>query len=255
MWKSAWAMSMQWSFEVLASDILLARDWVFTAKSQTSSALPPKLWEDEAYNLHNVSLAVFQRRVNEYASPENFEIKPGVHSKDQIVRPTDPQMLELCRNQKIRSSDYYNISVLGMYVILLVGGLLILLDWTLIQQIFWIRAHTHHRMAKKTDWASTGTLELFRQALEARRIGPWDTGDYLFPTLQERGKTFTGLGPRQDEQIPLAPLNSSSNIWSLGTGYDGGKYSALPHQRPGSEVETEIQGLGDYKKTGDTRQT
>lgn len=252
MWKSAWAMGLQWSFEVLASEVLLARDWVFTSKSLTSSALPPTLWENEAYNLHNLSLAIFQRRVNEYASPENFEIKPGVHSINQIVRPTDPEMLALCKNQKIRSSEYYNVSVLGMCVILVVGGILILLDWTLIQQIFWIRAHTHHRMAKKIDWVSTGTLELFRQALEARRIGPWDAGDYLFPTLHEKGKTFTGLGPRQDEQIPLAPLHSSSNIWNLGTAYDGGKYSALPPQRPGSYAENETRALSNDKKSGDT---
>lgn len=239
MWKAAWAMGMQWATTILDNNILLAKDWVFTVKSTTSSALPPYQWELESYNLHNLSLAVFQRRINEFASPENFEIRPGLNSQSQVITPTDPDMLALCQLQKVRSGDHYSVSVLGMCIILIVGGLLILLDWILVQQIFWFRSFTHHRLAKKADWTSTGTMQLFRQALEAKGVAGWNTKDYEFPVLMTRKQTFTGLGAQSDPTIPLGHVNEGQGHWygqgmGQSTAHDGGKYEAVPSQ--GSDV-------------------
>jgi hypothetical protein len=252
MWKAAWSMAFQWAFEVLSDNILRARETVFTVKSITSSSLPSNQWEIEALNLHNLSLAVFQRRVWEFASPESFEIRPGLNSLKQIVRPTERNMLELCGVQKIRSGDHYSVSVLGMGIMLGVGSLLILLDWMLIQQIFWFRSLTSGRHTKKADWTNTGTLQLQRQALEARGVGPWNTKDYEVPVLAERFRTFVGLGTQGSLTVPLEQMDGAQ--WRYGqeqeVAYNEGGYAAVPHRRSNSDVEIHV---GDDKAREDNR--
>ncbi|KAF2736764.1 hypothetical protein EJ04DRAFT_151116 [Polyplosphaeria fusca] len=244
MWKSAWAMAFQWAFALLNEDVLLARDWVISTSSLASSPLLPNQWQVEAENLHNLSLAVFQHRINEYASPINFEIRPNVSSHSRIEPPTDPEMRALCDSQKIRSANHYSVNVLGMAIILGVGSLFIILDWVLINQIFWFRAVTHHRMAKKADWASTGTLMLQKQALESRGIGPWETKNYGFPTLTKRFHDFEGLGTQSEVSMPL-----NEGAWSS-TAYQGGRYSEPPtpyQEQPEAGIIISGTGKGDRK--------
>jgi hypothetical protein len=134
-WKAAWSMVLQWATTIMDNALLLAQDFVFTMKSTTSSPLPDDQWVQEAHNLHNLSLAVLQRRINEFSSPENFDIRPGINSLTQINITTDPHEMNICQRQKIRSTAHVSVSVLGMCIILGVGSILILLDWTLIQQV------------------------------------------------------------------------------------------------------------------------
>lgn len=223
-WKSAWSMALQWACEILADNVLLAQDWVFTGQSTTSSALPQDEWKLEALNLHNLSLAVLQRRVHEFASPEYFQIRPNLSSFDQIEPPTDPNLIHLCSQQKTRSADHYSVSVLGMTIILGVGSVLILLDWVLIKQILWFRSVTHHRLAKQADWTATGTLQLHRQALEARGVRDWDTTHYEAPRLVERGRIFRGLAVQGE---PLYQVTPAHQDVEYRTGSGGGKYSAI----------------------------
>ncbi|KAF2793447.1 hypothetical protein K505DRAFT_244347 [Melanomma pulvis-pyrius CBS 109.77] len=241
LWKSAWSMGLQWAFKVLSDDLLRAQDWVFTVKSTTSSSLPSNQWEIESFNLHNLSLAVFQRRIYEYSSPENIEIRPGLNSLNQTVRPTDANMLELCGLQKIRSNERYSVSVMGMGIILGIGSILILLDWIIIQQIFWFRSFTNGRHTKKSDWTNTGTLQLQRQALETRGIGPWSTKIYDFPVLVERFRTFVGPGTPANMVIPLDQIHGQWTYGLQGTAYQGGAYAAVPHQRSNSDVEIHVE--------------
>ncbi|KAF1976479.1 hypothetical protein BU23DRAFT_455728 [Bimuria novae-zelandiae CBS 107.79] len=228
-WKAAWSMVLQWATTILDNSLLLAQDFVFTMKSTTSSPLPDAQWIQEAHNLHNLSLAVLQRRVNEFSSPENFDIRPNLNSLEQMDTPTDVYELNICQHQKIRSTAHVSVSVLGMCIVLGVGSILILLDWTLIQQIFWFRSVTHLRQAKKADWMATGTLQLHRQALEARAIGPWNLGDYLFPVLAERGRIFLGLGVRPDPPGHSSVQDEGSDYNSR-TAYNGGKYAAVSEE-------------------------
>lgn len=50
---------------------------------------------------------------------------------------------------------------------------------------------------------ATGTLQLHRQALDRRDVGPWNIKDYLFPVLVERGRTFLGLGVQGDGPVQV----------------------------------------------------
>jgi hypothetical protein len=251
MWKAAWTMSLQWAFQLMSDQLLLAQDWLFTSTSHASSQLLEDQWFQEAYNLHNLSLAIFQRRIHEFASPESVQIRSNLASSDQIIYPTDPNLRALCATQKVRSSDHSSISVLGMTIILVIGCIFIILDWVLIEEIFWFRSFTHHRLAKKQDWQNTGTLQLQRKMLEARGVGPWDVRDYEFPVLTTRGQMFTnGLEARSDEAgIPLGHVNGGDDYagyWGGReqgtTSYGGGSYYAVPNK--GGEV----LGLVEDKK-------
>ncbi|KAF2470853.1 uncharacterized protein BDR25DRAFT_224685 [Lindgomyces ingoldianus] len=237
MWKAAWTMALQWSTEIYGNNLLLARDWQFTTKSSTSSPLPPNQWQLESWNLHNLSLAVFQRRVNEFAAPEDFEIRPGLSSLKMINQPTD-NMREICSQQKVRSSEHHAVSVLGMAIILVVGSVLILLDWVIVQQVFWFRSlTTHHRFAKKNDWINSGTLQLHRHTLESRGIGPWNIKDWEFPVLSKRFEKFATIGTRSDSDIPLGQIVDEGQDVYHSEPYNGGKYSDLPIHTLGTEIE------------------
>jgi hypothetical protein len=196
-WEAAWGMVMQWTIRLLNDQVLLAQDWVFTAIASGSSSLPANQWQHESFNLHNLSLAMFQHRINQYASPETFEISPGVHADDNLDTPTDPDLLNLCKSQRVLSPRHYSVSVLGMAIILVFGTLLIILDQSL--ESIWFRFfNPRSGLAKRADWTQTGTMQLHRQTLEARGIGAWDRKNHDFPVMEMKGKTFAGLDAREE---------------------------------------------------------
>jgi hypothetical protein len=197
LWESAWGMAMQWTIKLLNSRVLLAQDWVFTAIAVGSSALPADQWQLESFNLHNLSLAMFQHRINQYASPDTFELAPGVGADEQLVTPTDPDMLDICQRQRVLSAKHYSVSVLGMAIILSIGSFLIMIDQSM--EMLWFRYfNAEGRLAKRAEWTQTGTLQLHRQALEARGVGNWDRKNRDFPVIERKGETFVGLGEREE---------------------------------------------------------
>jgi hypothetical protein len=197
MWEAAWGMVLQWTVKLLNNRVLLAQDWVFTATSTGSSSLPADQWQRESFNLHNLSLAMFQHRLNQYAAPDTFEISHNVSALDQLDTPTDPDLLDICNRQRVLSARHYSVSVLGMAIILSVGTFLIILDQSM--EALWFRyINARWRLEKRAEWTQTGTLQLHRQALEARGIGTWDRKNHDFPVIEGKGKTFTGLGAREE---------------------------------------------------------
>ncbi|CAI6232924.1 unnamed protein product [Periconia digitata] len=239
LWKTAWGMALQWACEVLSDSLLLAQDSLFTAKSQTSAPLQDGHWQREAWQLHNMSLAVMQRRVYEHASPGNFTVRPGVYSTTQLATPQDAESRDLCKRQKTRSNSSISISVMGMSIILIVGALFILLDWFFIQQIFWFRSFSHERSSKKADWTSGGTLQLQRQVLESRGVQGWKatTQDMAFPVLLENERVFRHLGLRDEGTAGLPHID---------TGYGTRRRSAMMHSAHNGDVE--YVALSDFDK-------
>lgn len=203
LWMPARSMSLQWTFKVLGAELLLAKDWLWATSSLGSSALPPNHWQLEAENLHNISLAVLQRRVPEFASPNEFEIRPGLSSLAQIRAPSDPTLRDLCTAIKLRSNENISVNVLGMGIILGVGSFLILLDFVLIHQLFWMnilwwKDRSPHRQKGKEDWQATGILQLQRSALESRGIAPWQDDENKTPVLLDKTRKFARLNDLND---------------------------------------------------------
>ncbi|KAH7077333.1 hypothetical protein FB567DRAFT_451564 [Paraphoma chrysanthemicola] len=197
LWQAGWAMALQWTAKLMNSRVLLAQDWVFTTTATGSGPLQSDQWQRESFNLHNLSLAVFQHRLNQYAAPETFQLSSNLNAADHLDVPTDPDMLDLCKRQRILTSKYYNVSVLGMSIILAVGTLLIIVS-QVVEKIWFGYFNPESRLSKQADWTQTGTLQLHRQALEARGIGSWDRKNQDFPVMDAPGTTFIGLGAREE---------------------------------------------------------
>lgn len=198
LWDAAWSMVLQWTAKLLGKQLLLAQDWVFTATSFGSSSLAPGQWHREAYNIHNLSLSLFQHRIDRHSSPDTFDLRPGLSALEQLNVPTDPDILNLCKRQRILSARHYSVSVLGMAIIISVGGFLIILDHSI--EWLWFRyICARYQLAKQAEWSQTSTLNLHRQALEARGIGPWDRKNCNFPVMEANHKTFVGLSEREEK--------------------------------------------------------
>ncbi|KAF2494028.1 hypothetical protein BU16DRAFT_512272 [Lophium mytilinum] len=187
LWKSAWSMTLQLTTVLLGSNMLLANDYLWGATSYSSS-LPDNQWEVEAANMHNISLAMLQRSVVEYASPPDIQIRPGLRSPSQMEPPADDGMRALCQNQKVISKDHAGFSVVGLAIILAVGSLLILLDLFVARIVLWIGWGRFASM--QDEWVQQGLLQVQRQALEARGIGPWEGKDGDVPVLVGDGDLF-----------------------------------------------------------------
>jgi hypothetical protein len=191
-------MVLQWTTRLLNRQLLLAQDWVFAANAFGSSSLASGQWQRETHHIHNLSLSLFQHRIDRFSSPDTFELRPGLNALEQIDVPTNPYILDLCKRQRILSARHYSVSVLGMTIILSVGGLLIILDNSI--EWLWSRyISTRYQLAKRAEWSQTSTLNLHRQALEARGIGPWERKYNDFPVMEANHKSFKGLSEREEE--------------------------------------------------------
>jgi hypothetical protein len=189
-------MALQWTAKLMNSRVLLAQDWVFTTTSTGSGPLPSNQWQIESYNLHNLSLAVFQHRLNQYAAPETFQLSSTLNAADHLDVPQTPEEKDMCKRQRVVTSAYVSVSVLGMAIILGIGTLLILLDQVL-EKLWFGYFNSQSRVAKQALWTQTSTLQLHRQAVEARGIGPWDRKNLDIPVL-EGCIMFSGLGVREE---------------------------------------------------------
>ena len=154
--------------------------------------------------MHNISLATMQRAVVEYTSSTDIETGPGLRSLQQIVRPTDPEALRLCGMVKIWSAEHTSFSVLGLVLILVLGSGFIVLDFVLARAVGWARTKTGWRLYKRAEWADQSTLQLQRQALEGRWIGPWTGTDDDVPVLAGYRRTFSSTAD-----------GSAAQVWSL----------------------------------------
>jgi hypothetical protein len=110
--------------------------------------------------------------------------------------PTDFWEKDLCKRQRVQTSAYYSVSVFGMAVILSIGTILILLDQSL-EKLWFAYLNPRSGIAKQAEWTQTGMLQLHRQAVEARGIGPWDRKNTDVPVM-ETCTTFPGLGVREE---------------------------------------------------------
>ena len=195
LWKAAWGTKLNFMFLLMGSEALLAEDYLW-GTTMWSSPLPEDQWQIEAQNLHNVSLALLQQRIVEYASPPNIEIRPGLNSLRHVVRPNNTADLDLCSRIKIRTTTYSSFSVLNLSIIIFVGTTIITMNIFLAKLISWIQKRTGFGLYKRLEWIESGSLQLQRMAGEGRGIGPWK-------------------GQEDSVPVPVMP-NQKFSLWRLG---------------------------------------
>jgi len=164
----------------LKNEILTATRLVYGSFG-ISTPLPDDQWQTEVANIHNLSLAGFQLNAISHAATPNVQIRPGLSLHDHMVDETDPDAQALCHNQRARISAYSSFSMLGIIIILVFSLLIILIDYCL--PLILLRTNPSARKSPMAAqaWDEDDILQLQRQALEGRGIGPWKTGSGQVP--------------------------------------------------------------------------
>ncbi|KAL9618307.1 MAG: hypothetical protein Q9160_006957 [Pyrenula sp. 1 TL-2023] len=132
------------------------------------AALPDNQWQAEVENWHSIGLASMQGGLVDFAAgPENSAVLEHLWRK-----PSTAEEKNLCRNQKIKSASYANFSMMWLVIILLLGTIIILLEYNLESLIVWLE---HRRIVKpqSMEWFANDTLQLQRLAHEELGLGDW----------------------------------------------------------------------------------
>lgn len=237
-------MRMNMVVEFLKNEILVASKLVYGSFG-ISTPLSDTQWHIEVANIHNTSLAGLQSNAIAHAANPSAIIRSGLNLLDHIDVETDPDSLELCKNQRVKVTTYSSFSMLGILIILVVSAIIILTDIYL--PLIVSRSSSamtrystlngdHERLS---SWDEDDVLQIQRQALEARGVGPWkDGGTSKIPVttgwdlrFDRRSKIYgaaAGSGTRSAGDIAvssesLEPLTSATprDITGTSPGYYG----------------------------------
>lgn len=159
--------------QFLRHEILLANQLIYGSFG-ISTPLPDNQWRLEIQNIHNTSLAGIQRTVVEHAAASNFQVRPDLTLFDHFIDDTDPEMISLCRNQIVRTSRYTSFNMTGLLITVIFSLVIILTDVylpSLVERfIKYRKVGTEQAL---TEWENDDILQLQRQLLEAKGVGPW----------------------------------------------------------------------------------
>jgi hypothetical protein len=192
---AAWAMKIKFLSQLLGAEGLLAQQFVEEHSGGLGSApVYPDQWQREVENMHNMSLAVLQQKVADYASQPYMETQPGISDETFIRPPSSLEEEALCRQIKTRSASHTSFSVFGLSFILVIGGIIILTNIFLPSITFNLRDENRVREEYKThDWWDSGILQIQRVAYESRGVGPWEGVARDVPVTTPYSLTFPAL--------------------------------------------------------------
>lgn len=256
-------MRMNMVVTFLKNEILIANKLVYGSFG-ISTILPDNQWHIEVANIHNITLAGLQANAITHASNPNMVIRPGLNFLDHIVPETDLDSQHLCRNQRVKVTRYSSFSMLGILIIIFVSAIIILTDMYLPWLVSKSTKSKQHNVL--SAWEEDDMLQLQRQALELRGVGPWkEQTDEKVPVTEgwdirfKRGgrdgdKAYSGLVYAKDSSgisneafEPLAwgrKLSASASVSpALGSPYlTGSAYT--------SEQQVHSQGHGEAMQLG-----
>lgn len=159
--------------------ILKARDTLATG---VQGPLANNQWQLEVEYWVKGTLASLQKVFVEAArGPPTKELRELFSSP-----PASPEEERMCHSQKIVSSRYSSFNVVGILIILNIGGLMVLLDYTLESIIDYL--HERFRSGATNyasiEWKSTTTVQLQRLAHEGIGQGTWSKADRVIPVTR-----------------------------------------------------------------------
>jgi hypothetical protein len=142
-------------------------------------------------NMRNTSMANFQRRIVEYASPPNTQVAPGTSSLSNLVPPNSTAALDLCSQIKVRTTAHTNFSVLGLFLLIALTILVVIINLSITSAVNKTRERWNVHPYKSFEWTETSAMQLHRMACEGRGIGPWNGKSENMPRTQEVGLKFS----------------------------------------------------------------
>ena len=173
LWKAAWGSKAQILVYMLGAENLLAKDYLWTSGASFSGEIPDDQWMLEIANMHNISVAVMQRRLVEYASPPTIMLGSHENTTKYVIPANTTEARKLCRRQRMRSVKYTSFGAVTLLIIILVASVIIIVNLLLSKAVarlqIWLGFGEDHRFA----WIEAEKLQLQRLAFEAHGIGPW----------------------------------------------------------------------------------
>ncbi|KAH8592278.1 hypothetical protein B0O99DRAFT_743763 [Bisporella sp. PMI_857] len=197
LWTFLYYMRLDFTLRILRHEILLANQHVYGG-FRMSSALPETQWQTEIENMFNVSMAGLQLNALGYAAHENPEARPGIHLHEFVVQPSTKEEKYICKNQKIRSSNYISFNVLGLAIASSISLIIILLNLSLPTFVAWLQMKWHRGNVARMSWIEDDILQMQRIALQGKGVGPWQGKMDAVPVTIEYGMEI----PRIEDEDP-----------------------------------------------------
>ena len=152
--------------DLLGTSSLLAKNSKF---GSIQGFLPSNQWILEVESWNQILLANMQRLILEYATgPSDPELLP------MLVPPNGSYQEQLCHNQRARSRQAQNFSVLAIGIIIGLGLLITCVDMCLHRLISYIQHEKDLKDYRRLVWKSDGLLQLQRMAYEEAGFGTWE---------------------------------------------------------------------------------
>jgi len=192
LWNAAWGMKVKFAIGLLGGENLLAKDFLWTTLGNISPGLPNDQWITEVMNMHNISMALLQRRIIEYALPPQVPLQDNKTSSDYVVPTYTTEGKELCSRQRVRNAAYTTFSFARLIVVVLVAGVIIATNLILGKLVAWIQVRYGTGEAKRISWIEAEVLQLQRVAFEGRGIGPWTGTEEDVPIVLTSDQCFAG---------------------------------------------------------------
>ncbi|KAL9109721.1 MAG: hypothetical protein Q9227_005590 [Pyrenula ochraceoflavens] len=169
--------------------------------------LPIGQWQHEVENWHNINLATLQGLLVDAATgsgdPEMLEYF--------WTPPNNTEEHYLCQNQKIISTVYTNFSLFWLTIVLLIGLVIILIEFSLESVVVFCERRGIIKV-RSMEWFSNETLQLQRLAHEELGLGGlWKgcTGPCAIP-FTEKGELLGVLDVSDREHPRLVKMSKQS---------------------------------------------
>ncbi|KAL1634241.1 hypothetical protein SLS58_010785 [Diplodia intermedia] len=166
-------------------------------------------WQLDVEKWTNITLSSIQQSFVEAATGP-----PDPKQNEYLIKPEESSQKQMCRNQKILSTAYTNFSVFGLATILIIGGVIILLSYTIEPLIRWIQRRRNLDTYARVEWNMNETLQLQRLAHEELGVGAWRRCDTDIPVTERFDRlAVLDLSDRSHPRLkaPPAPLEDLFN--------------------------------------------
>ena len=193
LWQVIYGTQLNFQLGFVGLDSLIANEylWPNGFGFRVSGKLPDNQWEIEIVNWMNITLAAMQSSILLYARPPEFDAGPGISSLKHIRPPSTPEAQLLCHEVKARSKAHISFSVLGFFLTISLGLLIIATNLALAKVVGALQNYSGKGLYKRLEWIENGFFQLQRMAAEGRGIGPWTRREKDVPMLVEYGHLFS----------------------------------------------------------------
>ncbi|KAI0423548.1 hypothetical protein F5Y09DRAFT_348744 [Xylaria sp. FL1042] len=136
--------------------------------SYLQASVEPNQWKLDIAHIWNISMAATQESFIDTAyGPTDRRVMASRYNY------TTPELMKLCRNQKIQSTAYGSFSIFWLGFILVFGLLLILISYLLEAVSALLAKRKGYRQHAHLEWNTNTTLQLQRLAHEELGLGTW----------------------------------------------------------------------------------